>query len=196
MLGLAVGLWPTPGSEFDPGKAVGFLTPMAFWLYAELFADEGGMDAHDQELATRIHAIMGEDDVRFLKEHDFGGTWLKRDLDPAYKLADLTRSVNAEFNDSKLQARFQRLAETVRRFANMMSLNASPFGLGPSPDTLPFSMIPDSERASEEWSERTINRVKEANDLGTELASEISEFYRLLRRKGANLLGKEGSLDV
>ncbi|MFL6763938.1 MAG: hypothetical protein ACJ8FO_01940 [Sphingomicrobium sp.] len=188
IIALAVGLWPSPGAQFDPGKAATFIAALAAWLYAELFTDEPRLDAHDQELAARVYAIMGDADVKFLQDHDFGGSWLKRDLDPVYSLAHLAESVNAEFNNSKLQAKFESLRGTVRRFAAMMAHGASPFGTGPSPDTMMFSMIPDQEHASEEWSERTNTRVKEANDLATELADELATFYRLLRKRGANLL--------
>jgi len=174
IIALAVGLWPAPSATFDPEKASVFVTALAVWLYAEIFADEGGIDAHDKELADRIYSTMRDDDVRFLREHDFGGSWLKRDLDPLYNLAHLAESVNSEFNDPKVQSSFASVAKTARRFATMMAYGAWPIGAAPSPDTMAFSMIPDQERASEEWSDRTNTRVKEANDLATELAKQIA----------------------
>lgn len=197
----AVALWPAPDAVFDPAKALTFVAAVAVWLFAELFPDQSAgaraetseLAAHDQELASRIHAIATDDHVRFLKEHDFGGSWIKRDLDPVYELANFTRNATAEFNDPEIQEMFAGLGKTVRRFANTMSLGAWPFGVAQSHETQAFSMIPDNERGSDEWSERTNTRVREANELATDLASQTAQFYRLLRKKGANLLRNSGN---
>jgi len=184
----AVALWPTKGAIFDPEKALVFVIAVGGWLYAELFpeADEGGstqLSAHDQELAAQTYTAMPDHAVRFLRDHDFGNSWVKQQLDPVYRLADLADNPTSEFTDGDVQEQFVDLSRAIGAFTGALFADAGPIGNGSL-----FNMIPERERQSEQWSDRTVERVRIVNELADELSRKLTEFYRLLRRKGANLL--------
>ena len=191
MLGLAVGLWPDPDSDFSPEKSVGFVVPLVAWLFAELFPANGfnvsgpTLHPHDQELAAQIYRIMPDKRVRFLREHNFGASWLNAQVDPVYDLLDLAENPTSEFEDQQIQLAFAALTASLVKVATRLSEQGdviSPAGF--------ISMIPDEERSTDFFSLETTQRVQEMNEQTGNLATQIGEFYRLLRRKGANLLAE------
>jgi hypothetical protein len=186
MIALAVGLWPIPGAEFSPDKAAAFAVPLFTWLYAELFTEPSALAPHDQELASRVYAAMPDNGIRYLQEHDFGASWLNARISPVFDLADLAHNPTSEFENKEIQAAFLKLRGSLVEVANRLTAEGNAVGPGGI-----ISMVPHEERAMDFFSPETNARVQQMNQRTTELASEIVNFYRLLRSKGANLLAKE-----
>lgn len=184
MVGLAVGLWPAVGTEFSPERAAAFVVPLCSWLYAELFTEPSVLSEHDRELAFRVYQVMPDNRVRFLQEHDFGSSWHNGQISPLFDLADLAHNPMSEFADQRIQAAFIRLRTKVVEVANRLAMEGHAVGA-----TGFISMVPDLERAMDFFSPETRVRVQDMNNITSELAAQIVEFYRLLRRKGVNLLG-------
>lgn len=186
-----VGLWPVAGSEFDPEKTLAFLAALCAWLYAELFSGGDAPNAdvpaelvpHDRELAARISVTATDGFIRFLEEHDFGGSWRREWADPIYELTHFLGSAMAEFNDVELQDQLTK----VRKSTEVLAKQLAVWG-GPIKGSELFSMIPDRERELDEWSSSTDERVQQVNDQAGSVASELRSLFHLLRAKGANLL--------
>jgi hypothetical protein len=190
LLALAIGLWPDSNSVFDPAKAGAFVTALAIWLFAELFPTAepstlgaARLDLHDLELGKKLRAIATDDFIRFLDEHDFGGSYRGSNAMPLYNLADALRSASCAFNDPELESALALLKNEALAFASMLSRGA---WLKDGKADL-FTMIPDSEPEGL-WSDETEAKVTAANEKATELATALKVLLALLRKKGLSLI--------
>jgi hypothetical protein len=191
----AVLFWPEQVPPFDPEKALAFAAAIAVWCFTEFFqlfpaeraaAPEHSakqLIAHDDALGKRIYGIAGEEHICFLRDHDFGASWRKEWMDPTYELSHELQKVASEFEDAELQAQILQVRDSTNRLAHKIAYGAWPLGTGEV-----FSMIPDLDSGSGQWSDATIKRVAEANALADELADRLGDLYRLLRRKGVMLI--------
>lgn len=193
---LAVGLWPTVEVDFNPEKAFAFVAALAVWLFAELFPEpphEGGqtdiesnaLSAHDADLAHSIIQTVDGDFVRFLRQHDFGASWRKGSLDPAYDLEHLLSDTNSEFENPELA----NALESVKN-SNISLVEKTALYGGPIHGSDLFDMIPTLEKNSGINSQRTEDRISETNDAADRLAEDLASFFSILRKKGLSLAKK------
>jgi hypothetical protein len=198
MLALAIGLWPDPSSVFDPKKAGAFITALALWLFAELFPQSeasatpiAGLDPHDLELGKKLRAIATDDFIRFLDEHDFGGSYRGSNAMPLNDLADTLRSASSAFNDSELESALGVIKTEAFAFARMLSRGAwLKHGTGDL-----FTMIPDDEPDGL-WSNDTEAKVAAANGKADDLAVALKTLLAMLRRKGLSLIAASDSREA
>lgn len=190
---LAVGLWPAEPVDFDPEKAFAFVAALAAWLFIEIFpevddasiTDNVGQQAlspHDADMAALLMRTVDGNFVRFLKEHDFGGSWHKRQAEPAYILEDVLGDPNSVFEDHALAEVLQKVRERNATLVEKISFYGGP--------ALPrdfFNMIPIREKESGLWSEQTKERIKETNDAADMLAEALTELFGALRKRGMSL---------
>lgn len=194
MLALAIGLWPDPSSVFDPAKAGAFITALALWLFAELFPEAEPsvpavrFDAHDLELGKKLRAIATDDFIRFLDEHDFGGSYRGSNAMPLNDLVDTLRSASCAFNDSELESALWPVKTEALAFARMLSRGA---WLKHGKSDL-FTMIPDDEPDGL-WSDETQGKVAATNAKADDLSAALKALLAALRKKGLALVGTADS---
>lgn len=193
---LAIGLWPTVEVVLDPEKAFAFIAALAIWLFIEIYpetsADESArisqaqnLTPHDFDLANTLTATVDGDFVRFLRSHDFGASWQKSSLDPAYELEYLLEDTNSVFEHPELSNTLNRVKES-----NLALVEKTAFYGGPIAGGELFDMIPTMEKQSGIRSERTEARIAETNKAADQLAEDLATLFSLLRKEGLSLAKK------
>ncbi|MEO1475273.1 MAG: hypothetical protein AAFS13_02740 [Pseudomonadota bacterium] len=194
----AVALWPPATYTFDPAKALGFAVPLAAWVFAELFPEPSddaelatdepqSMHPHDQALANILFTKADGNFVRFLSDHDFGGTWQRDNMQPAFALEDFLNDPNSVFEDAYLNDVLASLKLKNAAFVK----NICQYGGTLRGHKDLYDMIPYREKETGERSERTEARVNETNALADELAKALTELYAAFRAKGLPLVREE-----
>lgn len=196
----AILFWPATVPPFDPEKALAFVAALAVWLFAEFYSEntkevspdstraKPKLDDHDLALGNRIANIAHDDFVRFLLEHDFGGSFFDKDTKPLYQLDDMLRNVSSSFNDEMLENKLSVIKVIANKLSKTIAYGAAPKGVKANL----FTMIPTNEPDGM-WSKATQAKVDAANQTATELATAISELLASLRQSGL-VLGKTSTV--
>ncbi|MFL9840547.1 hypothetical protein ABS767_06185 [Sphingomonas sp. ST-64] len=185
----AVLFWRDPVPPLDPEKALAFASALAAWGFAEFFieraphaqsrTDGERLDQHDEALGKRLIAIASDDFVRFLRTHDFGGSFFERDIKPLYDLDDLFSKISSEFNADDLGENLNDVKLAARELSRMVAYGAAPKNAKASL----FSMVPDFE-ADGFWSDATESKIQAANEKADDLANKLGALFGELRRRG------------
>lgn len=187
----AILFWPEPVPAFDPEKAFGFIAAVAVWLFAEFFpegkeapAAGNRLSVHDTEFASCFGGVASDEFLRFLDEHDFGGSFHERDTKPLYAIEDMLRNASSEFDDSALQEQLDIVGSEVGALSKALAYGAAPKNARASL----FTMIPEDEPDGL-WSDATVKKVQAANSQADEVSTAIKALFRLLREKGFTFIG-------
>jgi len=197
----AVLFWPSPVPPFDPEKALAFGTALAIWVFTEFYSEfkdskpqckeDIDLDLRDSSLSKRILEIITDDFVRFLRDHDLGGSFSDRNTTPLYRLVDFFKELSSRFNDTQLEQLRQDTENKADGLARALAYGASPIDA----NARRFSMIPTSEPDGL-WSQATTEKVEAANSLATELFESIEQLFTGLRRKGIVLGPERGQTTI
>jgi hypothetical protein len=179
-------LWPDQGWTLDGEPTVAFVLALGAWLWRE-FSDTPAesvtspLDAvsrtihpHDVQLAKRIREAFDENTKRFLREHGFGVTFREDALKNILGVADNWKGVDYEFMDKDLD---NKLFEVVRHCRTLAEKTAEYAGYTRSGRRL--AVPTEQERVSDSFSELTIARVRELDDLAT----KTLEAYEALEKE-------------
>lgn len=132
------------------------------------------LSVSDQALLERFEALIDDGALYFLRHHDFGGTFRRRFLDPFFEFADTWKGGRFKFADPAIEARFSRVREVAREFANiaatkthvvhgnndMATVNLDPHGR---------QLNPDAERIE-------LEAAKAVNEAAGSLVEAIDDF--------------------
>lgn len=194
----AVLFWPNPVPAFDAEKALAFATAISIWLGAEWFQSESNAESveapvlsplaeHDRLLGQKLFSICSSGFLNFLKTHDLGVSWRKEQMDPLYNLSYLLDDVAHEFVDDEIQAQLLQIKPVTNKLARDMAYGAWPL----RDNANLFTMIPDQQCVTDDWSKETSAKVENANGDATLLVSVIEDLFRILRRKGLVLVSAD-----
>ena len=80
------GLWPDHPRPFDVARAAAVATAAITWLFAEL-AGAGPPREHDVALFNQISDILNDDQLTFLRDHDFNHNLHSHSTEPVHRIA-------------------------------------------------------------------------------------------------------------
>lgn len=190
---IALGLLPTAGATFDPEKSFAAAVAVVAWLFSEVTSAvrhpaerSNQLGSHDLDLGTRLRSIATDDFMRFLDEHDFGGSFRDAEALRIHDLADFSRYASSEFDDPTLQAAWLLASKECAELSRLIAYGSAPRN---SRGTL-YTLIP-SDEPDGLWSKETEAKVTRVNNKADDLSSRLMEIFRLLRRGGLVLGGRE-----
>lgn len=110
-----------------------FLTALAAFCGAEVTGSRlyhtGGTRAHpnDVQLLQRLWRELEPDRVvPFLREHDFGGTFLRANTNPVLRFADTWVGGDKKFQERRIESAHQRLVSAAHSLSRLIALKTAP----------------------------------------------------------------------
>ncbi|MCK2045599.1 MULTISPECIES: hypothetical protein [Chromohalobacter] len=185
---LAALLWlvrPEGGFEYTVhwDKLITFLLALSAFLgtegYAGTLAKRKGWNVHpnDQALLRRLFRELDPDGVvQFLREHDFGGTFMRSSTAPVLRFADTWVGADKEFQDNEVEVKHKELVEAAKKLSGLIASKTSPISGDAS--SVVSKRFQGKERP--EWILRDAHEINEAADLFVE---KFDEFVKTARRK-------------
>jgi hypothetical protein len=179
-------LWPSDKWTLDPEPAVAFGTALTLWLVAELrMLLRRSAHPHDVEFIRRFRDTIPLDAVRYLKQHDFGSTYDYERLDSFWKVDHEAVTPGYAPHDLILQEKFEAFRSKLREFSLLLVSNGGPIGAS----TRLCSILPDQERAIDEFSDQTVALVKRVNATADAVVRLHEEFTRAARERVPEAFG-------
>ena len=185
---LASLLWvvrPEDGFEFTVqwDRLITFLLALSAFLgtesYAGYFAKKKGSNVHpnDQALLRRLLRELDADGVvAFLREHDFGGTFMRSSTNPVLRFADTWVGEDKDFQDKEVEDRHKELVKAAKKLSGLIATKTSPIGRDAQ------SVV--SERfQGEERPDWILRDAQEINDAADRFVLNFDEFIKMARRK-------------
>ena len=185
---LASLLWvvrPEDGFEFTVqwDRLITFLLALSAFLgtegYAGYLAKKKGWNVHpnDQALLRRLLGELDPDGVvAFLREHDFGGTFMRSSTNPVLRFADTWVGADKEFQDKEVEDRHKELVKAAKKLSELIATKTSLIG-GEAQSVV-------SERfQGEERPDWILRDAQEINDAADRFVEKFDEFIKMARRK-------------
>jgi hypothetical protein len=173
-------LSPSEDWSLDPEPAVAFLTTLVLWLVAESRSLlRGSAHPHEIEFVRHFRDCISQDSIRYLKQQDFGSTYNNERLDGFWRIDHESETPGYDPHDSILKKKFQAYKAEVRKFSLLLMSNGGPIGASASLSTI----VPDRERAADEFSERTFALVKEVNAAADDVVSAYEQLMTAALRR-------------
>jgi hypothetical protein len=173
--------------EYEP--AIAFIAALAVILGKDSvraqLSKKPEVRVHDRELFERfLNMLPPSQTSRFFKEHDFGGSFARAEVENIYRFADTWKSVENEFLDPELESENKKLYETAFELAQEISGRTVPLK-----ESSLASVYSDNQRAS--GGARPASVIEDAkviNLKASEFVAVYEAFVRLCRTKlSANL---------
>ena len=97
----AIWLWPETPASLQPERMLAFLVAVSVWIGFEWFSLDSttGASSHDRSIAKKIFVLANSEQIKFLGEHDFGGSWPEEALKNIFSLQGLLQEPNFEFSN-------------------------------------------------------------------------------------------------
>jgi hypothetical protein len=169
-------LWPKPNWQFEAEPAVAFGSAFAVWIATELrSAYRRTAHPHDIEFIRELRAMIPLDAIRYMQEQDFGATYDNERLDGFWHMDFDARAIGYGPHDKRLKKKFDDFRGKVNEISLLLASHGGPINASPRL----ASIIPDRERAADEFSEETWKLVRRVNGL----ADEVAQKYDLLMQE-------------
>jgi hypothetical protein len=177
-----VARWSDAGFPWDP--LVPFI--IALGAYAKLEVSQSARVSkvddvsieNDADLFRQLHELLpSHGAIEFVKHHDFGGSFLLRDLDPIGRFCYEWDNPQHEFNDQQLEAQRADLLRAAKYFSHAIALKTAPRAAGIQ------SAVPghiDSDGPFPEWVRQDIREIHLAAHA---LVDEHEKMMRLGRKR-------------
>jgi len=124
--------------------------------------------------ATRLKVLLEELDpaglVAFLRDHDFGSSFVGERIMPLFRFADGSVDPHRDFLDARLQVLYQALVDSSRQLSNGLALKTAP-KTATLHEVIPVGEF--GERPKLAW-----EHAKQLNELATQF---VEAFDRLVR---------------
>ena len=135
--------------------------------------------SHDQRLYEELKATLGfEPAVRLLRDHDFGGPFLRKAIQPLFDFYETWDQPEKEFIDKELQAGLVALYGTARDLSNHVVEKTVPVGNGDY-----ASVFSDNQRAAGPRPEWVLEEARVLNAQAHLFVPIYEKFMRLCREK-------------
>lgn len=132
--------------------------------------------AHPNDIAllARFRTLTPDHFQEFLRDHDFGNTFRRNNLDPIDVLAHDWKGARYEFVDKEVQMKFAELRQSVFEFLKVAEPRIYPHHMNPEMATT----LTDTDRARE-ISKSTLDAIKTINQRASAVYTAIQEFERV-----------------
>lgn len=178
----AIWLWPETPASLQPELMLAFLVAVSIWIGFEWFSLDSTIVAssHNRSIANKIFALANSEQIKFLTEHDFGGSWPESALKNVFSLQGLLQEPNFEFSDPIMVRHTKLLKGSIDDFLNFLSYNNVELPSGHDW----YSALPDLERGTDQWSEESRQRVDKLNLLASACSEKLRTLYKYCRDQG------------
>lgn len=134
---------------------------------------------HDLRLFQEFQSVFAfEPAVRLLREHDFGGPFLRRAIQPLFEFVETWDQPEKEFLDQELQAALSDLYRAARQMSNHLVEKTVPTGNGDY-----ASVFSDSLREAGPRPDWVREETRVLNEQANLFAPIYERFLRLCRAK-------------
>ena len=134
---------------------------------------------HDQRLYEELNATLGfEPAVRLLRDHDFGGPFPRKAIQPLFDFYETWDQPEKEFIDKELQSGLAALYQAARELSNHLVEKTVPVGRGEL-----ASVFSDNLRAEGPRPERVREEARVLNKQATQFVPIYQQFMRQCRDK-------------
>lgn len=135
--------------------------------------------SHDQRLYEELKTTLGfEPAVRLLRDHDFGGPFLRKAIQPLFDFYETWDQPEKEFIDKELQAGLAALYQAAQELSNHVTGKTVPVGNGDC-----ASVFSDSLRAAGPRPEWVREEARVLNAQAHSFVPIYENFMRLCREK-------------
>lgn len=129
---------------------------------------------NDVALLVKFRELTPDHFQEFLRDHDFGNTFRRKNLDPLDVLAYDWKGARYEFVDKEVQKKFHELRQSVFEFLKVAEPRIYPHHINPEMATT----LTDMDRARE-ISKSTLDAIKAMNQRASVVYGAIQEFERV-----------------
>jgi hypothetical protein len=134
---------------------------------------------HDQRLYEELKAILGfEPAIRLLRDHDFGGPFRRKAIQPLFDFYETWDSPEKEFMDKELQVGLAALYKAAGELSNHLTGKTSPIGNGDF-----ASVFTDSLRAAGPRPDWVKQEARVLNEQAGQFVPIYERFMRQCRDK-------------
>ena len=182
-------LWPAPGWSPEPEPIYVFILAIALWGWREIVNENPHVEdiqksshPHDVWLMSEIKKSTDNQKLRPIKEHDFGGSYPESYIAPILKLCDQVSDPQFEFSNAEIQSEYEIFTTSGNAFLDKLGVYGGIISLNTNGENW-YSIIPERELHTGQFSTLTNNRVREINDLASKTYNSYVNFYRLARLK-------------
>jgi hypothetical protein len=167
---------------FDLEKAIVVAVAIATWLGSEIMSFKPTPHQHDIDLRNKLRSLM-EPYLHFLLNHNFEGSFHRRDLQGIHKISTDWVGVTYQFQDRAIQARWVPIREKIAELSSHVASNSH--FLDRSVEWIDFKNEDDKEHVIG-LTKRTYQNMEKANRLASEIYRELESLEALcLKRLGA-----------
>lgn len=190
-LALAIFLWPNDIEALDRTLGVAFLSSFALWLVAEARSLlRRAQHPHDIEFIKSLRQTIPLETIRFLQQQDFGVTYDDNRLDGLWKVDFEAPTVGYGPHDKVLKRQFDDFKNRLREFGLLLATNGGPIRANTQLSTI----VPDRERARDEFSERTSALVKKANAMADDVVRLFDKLMQTAKKRVPVAFSNHGEL--
>lgn len=179
-------LWPVANWQPEPEAMIAFGSAFLIWIAAELRSIlRRPPHPHDVTFIRQLRSIISLDAIRYLDQHDFGATYDNERLDGFWKIDFDAQATGYGPHDKKLKRRFDDFREKVGNLSHLLAMNGGPIGASHRLS----SIVPDRERATDEFSDETWKLVREANSMADEVVNRYEKLMNASRQRVPDAFG-------
>lgn len=164
-------------------RLITFLITLSGFLGTEVFsgyrAKTKAWDVHpnDQALLKRLIRVLDPDGVvAFLREHDFGGTFMRSTTSPVLRFSNTWVGADKQFQDKEVEEKHKELVEAARELSGLIACKTSPIG-GDAQSVVPQHFQGEKRP---DW---ILRDAQELNDAADRFVEKFDEFIKISRRK-------------
>lgn len=172
-------LWPGTDWKLEPEAAIAFGSTLLTWAYLEvraLFPQTA--HPHDIKFIRAFKRDIPLYAVGYLERHNFGDTYDNSRLKGFWKVDSEAQTSGYGPHDRRIAKKFDTFRKKLRDLSDLLASNGGP--VDPYMDSA--SIIPDRERAVDDFSEDTMKLIKKVNDTAT----EVVRLYAILMDEARN----------
>ncbi|MEX3853690.1 hypothetical protein AB3X94_06430 [Paraburkholderia sp. BR10923] len=134
---------------------------------------------HDLRIFDEFQSIFGfEPAVRLLRDHDFGGPFLRKSIQPLFEFVETWDQPEKEFLDPELQTALANLYRAAYEMSDHLTEKTVPVGNGEQ-----ASVFPDSLRAVGPRPDWVREDARVLNEQAKMFVPIYEQFFRLCRTK-------------
>ena len=133
---------------------------------------------NDVRLLQRILGFLDPEGVIVvLRDHDFGGAFLRSDIDPLLRFAATQKGADKAFQNKTVEKKHVKLIASARKLSGLIAARTFPIGAGDG------QSVRTPESANEPVPERVRQNAKDINDAADEFVNNFDEFIVVARRE-------------
>lgn len=170
-------LWPEANWHIHGDALASLVISVTAWIASLSPVPIKKASEHDIQLLRRFRDLFSEGEKDFLREHDFGNSFSLNRLSGTRELADRWHGAEYEFDDVQIQEKLDPIVRDCQELLHRMTEYTDVI----NPHNMWTSIVPHAERAAENFSRQTLDRIRDYNDRATKIVTEIDAFIKFAR---------------